>query len=68
MEESNNADLSQSPEQKDKKIPDSENKDLNDKTENIFDSESKTHTKKKKKKKRKSIDEGSESKKKKQLI
>ena len=51
MEESNNADLNQSPEQKDQKIPDSENKDLNYKTENIFDSESKTHTKKKKRRK-----------------
>ena len=54
MEESNNPELNQSVESKEKEAtPNSETKFLKEKTENIFDSENKTHTKKKKKKKKK---------------
>ena len=40
-------------------IPDSENKEIENQNENIFDSEVKSQTKKKKKKKKKILDEGS---------
>ena len=69
MEETNNLELNQSPESKEQEpTPNSETKFLEEKTENIFDIENKTHTKKKKKKKKKSTEESTESKKKKNSI